>query len=91
MIPEIISTKIEKSEIAFAGVDSGLKMFSRPVERESATAVTTKQNTDATADKAVRTVECLTRRIWVPQSGLALLGSSATSEAKQLHYGPPGG
>src|SRR5262245_34455299 len=60
------STKIDKSEIAFAGVDSGLKMFSSPVEGAAA-AVSRNPNTKTTVSTAVRVIEFFTCRISLPR------------------------
>src|ERR1700722_17316692 len=65
MIPVIASTKIDKSKIDLAGVDSGAKIFVRPVDEVgvSATAVATQQNTNTRILSAFCVIEFVVRRI----------------------------
>jgi hypothetical protein len=63
MIPVTASTNIDKSKIDLADVDSGEKMFVRPVEAEWAAALAAEQSNNATVRTTTLAIDFWVHRI----------------------------
>jgi hypothetical protein len=79
MIPVMASTNIDKWRIAFAGVDSGAKIFVRPLEAGgSAAPAVIDHNKNANICNAIGLIEFFMRRI-----GLSLRRCSSSRKRRK--------